>query len=317
MKPFSHVKPLSMPVVEMLQAEYLENQDRLNTMKVSFDGYPTATRRDVCAIREYKVGITDLRPPFDGHSCIGITEWKPAAVHFPRTKSYSETLADYLMAGEIGKVVLARMWPGEVLNWHTDPYPLYSGFTRCHIPLFGEESFFESETGVQEFTVGNLYLMDTKPAHRAYAGGTGPRVNLIIDLLLNRSRYFQEETYQVHRYVIDDPTADVGRDWFQSLIDQYIPEDQRAATREWVRKLSTLILHAYQWSDGNRVHRTEVWNTEFSRAKFMEMVPELEALIDSRAQGRDIDVIPAYEVYDLVENYDSTGHSFTTRFDLK
>ena len=130
-------------------------------------------------------------------------------------------LAKKYSAIEIGKVMYAKIPPGGTINFHTDSFPLYSGFIRAHIPIISEAngSDFYTEYGDFKMYQGGLFFYDTKPMHTTKNNSRAFRTHLIIDLLVeNRTDYFEDPYFYYEKVKTNDHIrSKLSSDEFQEI----------------------------------------------------------------------------------------------------
>jgi hypothetical protein len=242
---------------QLLIAEISSNQDLYKPLTVSFGQYaPRSSLREIVSIRSFTSAHDQLKYPFDIPSFAENAQWNERSKKFPHTKEFAEQLCQKLGGLGIGKVMYARIPPGETINWHTDFYPLYSGFARVHIPLISAAgaSTFYTEHGDFVMEENSVYIYDTKPAHTTKNNSDQDRTHLIVDVLVEREKYFPPVTFLIEE--IKNVCADSADSKLNS-----------AEFKETFANLATLLFYVNVHCDGTA---TLLWNSRGSRAKFFE-----------------------------------------------
>jgi hypothetical protein len=242
---------------DSLIEEISNNSELYKPLSVSFGQYkPESKGREIVSIRSYTPEHDQLRYPFDLSSFGKNAEWNNKSKKFPYTQQFAINLCKKLEGTGIGKVMYARMPPGETINWHTDFYPLYSSFARVHIPLISKKggSTFYTEYGDFVMDENYVYIYDTQPAHTTKNNSDADRTHLIIDILLNRDLYFPPVKFLVEK------VNNVSVEQANTVLDS-------AKFKEIISKLATLIFYINVHTDGTA---TLLWNSVGSRTKFFE-----------------------------------------------
>lgn len=177
-----------------LVKELLSNTENFAPLKVGFGQYTSQSHgREIIVIRGLTAEHEGMRrPDISVLPTFASGEWKVIARKFPITQQFIGEIAKHLGATNIGKVMFAKIPPGGTMNYHTDSYPLYSGFGRVHIPLVstsGASSFY-TESGNFTMVQHGVYLYDTYPMHTTVNESNADRIHLIIDVYINRATYF-------------------------------------------------------------------------------------------------------------------------------
>jgi len=242
-----------------LISEISSNENLYSPIKTAFGQYnatKSSSSREIISLRSLKESHHKLQYPFQISEFTGNSEWDKRAENFPYTEKFANEICKKLGGTDLGKVMYARIQPGGTINWHTDSFPLYSGYARVHIPLIsspGASSFY-TEDGNFVMEEGHVCTYDTKVMHTTVNESSDTRTHLIIDVLVDRDRFFAPAEFCIER--IENISTDLANEYFQS---KYF-EDA-------LSKFVTILFYANIHEDNTA---TILWNSKRSRDKFFE-----------------------------------------------
>ncbi len=182
-----------------IREEVVLGQKFFAPIKAGFGQYASQTKeREIISLRNLREAHESRKYPdiFPAKN-EEVADWNELIGYFPFTREFVSKLLIFFAARYLGKVMFAKMPPGCMMNWHIDPYPIYSGFSRLHIPLFSEQgaSDFYTEQGNFSMQIGSTYLYDTALVHTAKNNSNKDRIHLIVDVLLPRENFFNQVSY--------------------------------------------------------------------------------------------------------------------------
>ena len=251
----NYVKDMKMcdHIQKELIEEAMSNAKHFGFFKKGFGQYKAMSKtRKIMTFRalteehQQRKNITEL--DFEGSGV-----WTDESKKLPKSVAFAESLKKMFGAKEIGKCMYALIKPGGTINYHTDSFPLYSGFLRFHVPLISEAgaSEFFSEEGNFSMEQGWLYVYDTKPTHTTKNNSSKDRLHIIIDLLLDREDFFEEPKFYF------DFVTDVG------FVKSALSSDEFQHTQS---KLSTVLFVVCETKDNFFF----LWNSKKSRDMYFE-----------------------------------------------
>jgi hypothetical protein len=237
--------------------EIKANDEYFNPIKKAFGDYTaSSTDREILVLRTFNKDHENTKFPFDIQSFSKNAFWLPIHEKFPFTKKISNDICSKLNGIGIGKVMYAKLIPNGTVNWHTDSYPLYSGFARIHIPLLSEykASSFYTECGDFIMEEKYVYALDTKPYHTIKNNSQEIRIHLIIDVMLDRSIYFDPVLFLLEK------VENVSKSTLINCLNS-------SNFNETFKKLATLLFYFNIHDDNTAIL---LWNSYGSRMKFFE-----------------------------------------------
>lgn len=113
------------------------------------------------------------------------TEWQQ---QLPAATNLMHWAQQQMNAKAIGNSFLSCMFPGGLIDLHTDPGKYFETYSRFHIPLVtNNRVVFSRANGQQEhMPVGQMYRLNNLAWHKVENQGTEQRIHLVVDLLLDR-----------------------------------------------------------------------------------------------------------------------------------
>ena len=157
---------------------------------------PVRVDADLAAIVEQALALIDQTPdPERQHDCWD-GSWSSIWVSFPsnepgqpgqpcpalsRLPALSALFEE--LRGTVGAVVIARLAPGDLLDWHYDPVPPSSFSYRFHLPIRSRpEAVTDFCHERVHWPVGGLYYGEYGFPHRVFNLSTEERIHLYFDV---------------------------------------------------------------------------------------------------------------------------------------
>lgn len=254
-------------VLAQLRDEVRSNAKLFAPVVTGFGQYPSVSHsREVIVIRT----LTDAHHARKRVVSLDFEKsgvWQNQHLQFPETVKFANSLLSLYDATEIGKVIYAKIPPGGTINYHTDSFPLYSGFIRVHLPIYSERnaSDFYSEEGNFSMEEGFVYLYDTKPMHTTKNNSSSDRTHLIVDLLVkDRDTYFKDPEFYYERVM------------FTSEMKERIESQEFKSV---FSNLGTLLF--FLSINEQKGTAFLLWNSKKSRDHFMESFEVYKELLES------------------------------------
>ena len=97
-------------------------------------------------------------------------------------------LASAVKAEQIGRVLVAKLFPGGEIKRHRDYGPYHDYYDRFHIVLGGEGCFFRCENEVVKMLPGDVWTFNDRDLHEVWNDSDSPRIHIVIDFKLKGER---------------------------------------------------------------------------------------------------------------------------------
>ena len=233
------------------------------SVKQGFNNYKIHNKnRKIILIRNLKKKYTDQKILQTNYYHSDTSEWLLEANQFPETKKIIEEFGKKNNFKELGKVMFALLPRNEEVNWHTDPFPIYSAFTRFHIPFITtkDASSLISENKTIQMKKQHIYPYNTQPMHKACNKSNKDRVHLIFDFLIKH----KEELINQPKYIIEVFSIKIKKPLKSSFILN------NPIFRDTVKLYETGLIFFLIYNNPTQSQIHILWNSAFTRKMFYD-----------------------------------------------
>lgn len=148
--------------------------------RITFKGSPHRDTYDII-----------LRGPIDPHTSDMVTlhqqlECEDYAMSiFPDIQELVSNMFDHVKGTKLGRVILAKLPPGQVVHPHADEGPVPEKYTRYHaIIQAGPGSWFLVGHAAENMTTGQVWIANVLDKHCVVNLDDEARVHLIVDIMV-------------------------------------------------------------------------------------------------------------------------------------
>lgn len=251
---------ISQTDLKFILNELKENFYLFRSLKSAFNSdYKLINKkRQIILLRNFKQVYLNQKIIETDFNSLNTSDWLIESKAFPFTKAFIQKFFKSNQFEELGKCLFALIPPKSGIEWHIDPFPIFSAFTRFHIPIISPKNsgFLENEKTSFEMKPLNIYAYDTKFMHKAYNKSNSDRVHLIVDCLVKRNAFSNKPHYLLEIYYIKKATLGKNLVLKNELFEKAF------------KKYGTGLIFILQAGNSKEITLHFLWNSLFSRNLF-------------------------------------------------
>lgn len=127
-------------------------------------------------------GKHDISEYFDKMECV---DYFPK-FYFPKT---SKVIHDFADKSTIGRIVIAKLKAGGVIDTHIDKGEYCAAHDRFHFVVStNPDVWFKCNGSVKRFEAGKIWWLDNKSLHSIENNGSADRIHIVVDIKKEQCR---------------------------------------------------------------------------------------------------------------------------------